>query len=142
MGQDKDVVATSIKTHVTKIAITRHAVERLLERKPRKYKKISGEVVANIITNVIRSGRYLEREEETPHIRFSTRKYTVCCTKKDDTLVVTTVMNTEEMSEEYKRALRFSKESPFKENTLIVTNPLRQIDNWIKRWGREEKDGE
>jgi len=120
------------------VILTRHAVERLLERKPAWYRKISGEIVANIIVNVIRSGRCLERkerrgDEEEISMRFSTSKYTICCTKKDDTLIVTTMMNTKEMREEYRKALKlYSKESPCKDSIFTLSNPVKQIEKWIK----------
>ena len=90
--------------------------------------------------NVIRSGRYLERKErrgdnEKINQRFSTSKYTVFCTKENDTLIVTTMMNTKEMTEEYRKALKFSsEESPYKEATFIVSNPVKQIERWMKEW--------
>lgn len=117
-----------------KVVITRHAVERLLERKPKSYRKVSGEVVANIIDNIVHSGRYIEGKGEGDNCintRISTRKYTVCC-KKKDTLVVTTVMNTKEMGDGYKRVLKFSRELPWKET--IVANTPEQIERWIKGW--------
>ena len=199
-----------------KVRLTRHAVERLLERRPRAYRKITGETIANIIENVIRSGKYLEREAHRqsaavsggciishprgriisciisypymrrrgarrahPHffgrilgisarrrfpawassawtnhrsrrcvffpvsirgglnarrvnIRISTRRYTVCCRRDGETLVVTTVMKTEEMTESYKNALRHARRSPFEH--VIIVNPSRQIDRWIRKW--------
>ncbi len=123
-----------------KVIITRHAVERLLERRPTWYQKIFGEIVVNTIVNVIRSGRCLERKErrgdnEKINQRFSTSKYTVFCTKENDTLIVTTMMNTKEMTEEYRKALKFfSEESPYKEATFIVSNPVKQIERWMKEW--------
>jgi hypothetical protein len=130
------------------VRITKHAVERLLERRPMWYQKISGEIVANTIVNVIRSGRCLERKErsgddEEISQRFSTKKYTVCCTKENDTLIVTTMMNTKEMTEEYRKTLKFfSEESPHKEAMIIVSNPVKQIESWMKEWVQKGKDME
>lgn len=127
--------------HKIKLIITRHAVERLLERRSMWYRKISGEIVVNTIVNVIRSGRCLERKErrgngeEEVSMRFSTSKYTICCTKESDTLIVTTIMNTKEMRKEYRKALKFlSKESPCKEAIFVVSNPVKQIERWMKEW--------
>jgi (2Fe-2S) ferredoxin len=47
-----------------KVVITRHAVERLMERRSTWYKKISGEVIANIIGSVICDGRCVRKNEE------------------------------------------------------------------------------
>mgnify|MGYP000141375850 CR=1 FL=1 len=146
------MAATPRKSKV-RIILTRHAVERLLERKPREYRKVSGEIIANIIENVIRSGKCLERGNEDVEkaeglgaaggeradVRFSTKNYTVCCRKTtDDKLIVTTVINTEEMSDAYKRALRYAKESPF--DDVIVMNPPRQIEKWVRAYQRKSAE--
>ena len=141
----------ALRGKIAKIVITRHAVERLLERKPREYRKISGEVIANIVGNIVCSGKYLERTDEeesaeegvgnsvksgarsvSKNIRFSTRKYTVCCRSEGDKLVVTTVINTEEMTDAYKKALKYAKYSPFER--VIVLNPTKQIERWVRKW--------
>ncbi|MCW3133341.1 MAG: DUF4258 domain-containing protein [Methanophagales archaeon] len=129
-----------------KVIITRHAVERLFERRPTWYRKISGDIVANIIVNVIRSGKCLERKkrrdgDEEVSMRFSTNKYTICCTKVNDTLIVTTIMNTKQMTEEYRKALKlYSKDSPCKEVTFIVSNPAREIERWMREWVQEDME--
>ncbi|MHC1579802.1 MAG: hypothetical protein ACXQTZ_04015, partial [Candidatus Alkanophagales archaeon] len=134
-----------------RVVLTRHAVERLLERKPREYRKVSGETIANIIENVIRSGKCLERGDgdagraeglsaagEPANVRFSTKNYTVCCRRAGDKLIVTTVINTEEMSDAYKRALRYAEESPF--DDVIVMNPPRQIEKWVRAYQRKSAE--
>ena len=130
-----------------KVIITRHAVERLFERRPTWYRKISGEIVANIIVNVIRSGKCLERkkrrgDDEEVSMRFSTSKYTICCTKvNDDTLIVTTIMNTKGMTEEYKMAIKlYSIESPYREVTFIVSNPAKEIERWMREWAQRDME--
>ncbi len=129
-----------------KVIITRHAVERLFERRPAWYRKISGDVVANTIVNVIRTGKYLERKkrrdgDEEVSMRFSTSKYTICCTKVNDTLIVTTVMDTKGMTEEYRKAIKlYSKESPCKGVTFIVSNPVKEIERWMRGWARGDTE--
>ncbi len=129
-----------------KVIITRHAVERLFERRLAWYRKISGDVVANTIVNVIRSGKCLERKkrrdgDEVVSMRFSTSKYTICCTKVNDTLIVTTIMNTKGMTEEYRKAIKlYSKESPCKGVTFIVSNPVKEIERWMREWAQGDTE--
>ncbi len=102
--------------------------------------------MANTIVNVIRSGKCLERKkrrdgDEVVSMRFSTSKYTICCTKVNDTLIVTTIMNTKGMTEEYRKAIKlYSKESPCKGVTFIVSNPVKEIERWMREWAQGDTE--
>jgi len=112
-----------------RVYVTRHALERLWERKARGYRKFNGRVVADIISNIIRSGYIIEWRGG---LRVSTSSYTLACTLHEGILVVKTVMKTSELSEAYRSALRRARKSKLKP---IVVN-VEQLDRWCRSLGK------
>jgi len=105
------------------VVLTRHAFERIFERFS---KKPDYRAIVNFVESVIRDGLVLEREGD---VKISTSNYTFCCKFDGGKLIIKTVMRTEDMSEGFKRALRYAKKSEWK--NIYVEN-RRQIERWCK----------
>ncbi len=114
-----------------RVFVTRHALERLFERFPKK--KFEADTALNIIENVIKSGTVVLWRKE---IRISTSNYTLCCvleSKPKLRLIIKTILKTKELGESYKKALHFGRRSPWK---IIYFENRDQIKTWcgkIKR---------
>ena len=72
------------------VEVTRQAAARLLERRPREYKKLDLKVVEDIVRNVVRDGLYKAFSDK---VVIWTKKYALICTfDREERLVVKTVV--------------------------------------------------
>lgn len=85
------------------VRLTRHAVQRLLERRPREYKKLSPSTLVDVVRNVVRDALYLATLDK---VVVATRKYALICTMQGGGLVVKTVMDARGLSPRLKALIQ------------------------------------
>ncbi len=79
------------RDQVVKVIVSQHALNRLVERRIRDYRTLTGKVLEDIIVNTIRDGRYWVGRAG---LKVMTRRYTLGCTVSENALIVRTVMKT------------------------------------------------
>lgn len=86
------------------VVVTKHAISRFLERKPRPFKKLDMKVISDTIHNIIRDGYYKVRSDS---LTVWTRNYVLICSiDSRGRIVVKTVISRVSLREEFKRSLR------------------------------------
>jgi len=113
--------------NLVEVIITKHALLRLIERKPRKYKKFNAKIVENIIQNVIENGKIVPRSEN--EIRISTSNYTLGCSISGNRIIVKTVMKTSEMTESFRKLV---KKRGVKSNWKAIVTNTDKIEKWLE----------
>lgn len=103
---------------LVRVGISRHAFERLLERRAREYKKLSREVLEGIIANTIRDGKCRILGES---VKIVSKSYTLGCTVEDGMLIVRTVMRTRR---EDLNSVRGARNAPWR-RIVVVKAPRR-----------------
>ncbi len=106
------------------VVLTKHAFERIFERFS---KKPDHRAIINFVESVVKDGLVLEREGD---VKIVTSNYTFCCKFDRGKLIIKTVMRTKDMSEGFKRALRYAKRSKW--DNVYVEN-RRQIERWCRK---------
>ena len=75
---------------IVHVELSRHAVERLLERRPRDYRKLDVKVLEDVVRNVVRDGLYKAYSDK---VVVWTKRYVLICTvDRGPRLVVKTVI--------------------------------------------------
>ena len=107
-----------------RVEVTRHAAKRLLQRRPREYKKVNQRVIEDIVRNVVRGGLY---KAFTDKVVVWTRKYVLICTvDRGPKLVVKTVLTSKALREEVRRALERGGRR-LEDLTVYVDAPCRAV---------------
>ena len=86
-----------------RVEVTKHAVTRLLERRPRDYKKLDPKVIEDVVRNVVRDGFYKAFSDK---IIVWTKKYVLICTiDRGPKLIVKTVLTYRTLEEKVKKLI-------------------------------------
>ena len=109
-----------------KVIITKHALQRLLERAPRKFKKINENVIINTFENIIKNGRIIEGRD----LLIFTSKYILVCAKSNDKIIIKTVMKTRDYKVAYEKLYKISRDSNWKNISFL--NNRKRLREWLK----------
>ena len=105
---------------ILKAVVTKHAARRLVERRAKDYKKLDRKVLANIVENVLKTGKYRAFTED---VLIWTKKYVLVSSfEPSGTLVVKTVIGKDFLEE--KLVDRFQARWLF---FTAATNPRNQF---------------
>ncbi len=107
------------------VVITRHALQRLLERAPRKFKKFNVDVILNTFENIIKNGRIVEGRD----LLIFTSKYILVCSKIEDKIIIKTVMQAKNYKISYEKLYKMSKEHDW--NVVSFLNSRKRLKEWI-----------
>jgi phosphoserine phosphatase len=100
------------------VGISRHAIERLSERRSRDYKKLTAQVLENAIANMVKDGKYWVGRRS---IKILTKKHTLICTVVENQLFIKTVVR---VKADDAKLLARAKPTPWK-RVIIVKAPRR-----------------
>jgi len=105
---------------VIDVIVTKHATMRLLERKPRSFKKVNVRVLADTIRNVIRDGYY---KGSGDNLIVRTKSYVLICSIDVlGRIIVKTVMSKTSLSDRFKHPLRGYRRIFWKTVTITLSS--------------------
>lgn len=116
---------TTASTALLKLELTKHALQRLLERRPRQYKKLNPQVIMDVLRNVVLSGKLARFQDQLWII--SSRYCLICIQDPGNKLIVKTVLNPRELSWKPTQLIKI----PWR--SVAITTPSYRIQRWIQQ---------
>jgi len=104
------------------VKLTKHFIDRFLQRRARDYKKIDLNLLENIAYNVLRDGEYYAT---TNSIIVFHPTYTVISCFDGEYLVLKTIIKTSELEEKIRRLMRKARKIKWK-NIIIMTPSMKR----------------
>ena len=104
------------------VKLTKHFIERFLQRRARDYKKIDLNLLENIAYNVLRDGEYYAT---TNSIIVFHPTYTIISCFDGEYLVLKTIIKTSELEEKIRRLMRKARKIKWR-NIIIITPPMKK----------------
>ena len=104
------------------VKLTKHFIERFLQRKARDYKKIDLNLLENIAYNILRDGEYYAT---TNSIIVFHPTYTIISCFDGEYLVLKTIIKTSELEEKIRRLMRRARRIKWR-NIIIMSPPMKR----------------